>query len=132
MSNDALPLLDLEVFNHLVCTLDPGGEKRLGQRVLCAFQESSGKLWLQAQEALAQGDWEVMHRVAHTLKSSSATIGAVRLAQHCSELEAALNLKEDGVADSTIHAQAFSTLEVLIKSTLASVKSLTGDAHTHF
>jgi HPt (histidine-containing phosphotransfer) domain-containing protein len=88
MDNVALPLLDINVLRELTQAIDPTGEKRLLQRVLHTFEASSSKLLLQAEAALLVNDWDVIGRVAHTLKSSSASIGALRLASFCAELEA--------------------------------------------
>jgi HPt (histidine-containing phosphotransfer) domain-containing protein len=88
MNNVDLPLLDVNVLYELTQAIDPTGEKRLLQRVLHTFDASSAKLLLQAQEALLVNDWAVIGRVAHTLKSSCASIGAMRLASFCAELEA--------------------------------------------
>jgi HPt (histidine-containing phosphotransfer) domain-containing protein len=88
MNNVALPLLDADVLREMTQAIDPTGEKRLLQRVLETFNASSSKLLLQAQAALLTDDWAVIGRVAHTLKSSSASIGALRLANFCAELEA--------------------------------------------
>jgi len=40
------------------------------------------------REAIAAGDNGVLQRAAHTLKSSSATVGALRLAGLCKDMEA--------------------------------------------
>ncbi|MBW7881169.1 MAG: Hpt domain-containing protein [Caldilineaceae bacterium] len=45
------------------------------------------------QTSLASGDMESLHRMAHSLKSSSATFGAGRLSSQCAQLE---RLAKDG------------------------------------
>ena len=40
------------------------------------------------REAIPQRDAATLHRTAHSLKSSSATLGALRLAALCKEAEA--------------------------------------------
>ena len=72
--------------------LDPKGENQLLQRVLTAFQTSTARLVPQVRTACTAGDLNGVRHVAHTLKSSSASIGALRLAQMCSELEAMIRL----------------------------------------
>ena len=72
--------------------LDPKGENQLLQRVLTAFQTSTARLVPQVRAACTAGDLNGVRHVAHTLKSSSASIGALRLAQLCSELESMIRL----------------------------------------
>ncbi|MBA2496068.1 MAG: Hpt domain-containing protein, partial [Acidimicrobiia bacterium] len=47
-------------------------------------------------DALGRGDREVLHRAAHTLKSSNANMGARRLSKLCAELE---GLCRDAIPD---------------------------------
>jgi len=53
----------------------------------CYLQEAP-KLLSAAREALAQQDSRTLKRSVHTLRSSSATVGAMTLAKLCEELEA--------------------------------------------
>ena len=55
-----------------------------------AFQSSLDRLLPQLLEAHAKGDPAGVRHVAHTLKSSSASIGALRLSALCAELENAV------------------------------------------
>jgi CheY-like chemotaxis protein/HPt (histidine-containing phosphotransfer) domain-containing protein len=77
--------------------LDPNGENQLVQRVLKAFQTSAARLLPQLQAARGANDRNTVRLVAHTLKSSSASIGAMRLSQICAELEA--TIRTDDSAD---------------------------------
>ncbi len=70
--------------------LDPTGENKLVERVLKAFQTAAARLMPQLKAARAANDRTTVRLVAHTLKSSSASIGAVALSQLCSELEATI------------------------------------------
>lgn len=70
--------------------LDPQGENQLVERVLKAFQSSAARLGPQLQTAREAGDRATVRLVAHTLKSSSASIGALQLSQQCADLEAAI------------------------------------------
>ena len=70
--------------------LDPQGHNGLLERVVKAFQDSLARLMPQLRDALAAGDAKGVRHVAHTLKSSSASIGALRLSRLCAELEAAV------------------------------------------
>ncbi|MBS0445298.1 MAG: Hpt domain-containing protein [Proteobacteria bacterium] len=67
--------------------LDPKGESRLIERVLKAYQTSMARLMPQFEQGRLTGNTEVMRQVAHTLKSSSAAIGAVKFSQLCAEIE---------------------------------------------
>src|SRR2546423_1026011 len=68
--------------------LDPKGENQLLPRVIQAFEASSTRLIPQLQEARRAHDMAGIRHVAHTLKSSSASIGALGLSQLCADIEA--------------------------------------------
>ena len=68
--------------------LDPRGENHLLERVLKAFDASVARLLPQLLQARATADQPAVRHVAHTLKSSSASIGAVALSQMCAGIEA--------------------------------------------
>ena len=67
--------------------LDPSGASRLMERVVRAFNGSIDRLVPQLQAAQAAADWAGVRHVAHTLKSSSASVGAVKLSELCAEME---------------------------------------------
>ena len=67
--------------------LDPKGENHLLERVARAFETSLSRLLPQLIEAGQQQDLATVAHVAHTLKSSSASIGALKLSQMCADLE---------------------------------------------
>ena len=68
--------------------LDPTGESHLLTRVFQAFETSLNRLLPQLEQARNTADAAGVRLVAHTLKSSSATIGAVQLSKVCAEVEA--------------------------------------------
>lgn len=70
--------------------LDPLGSNRLMQRVFRAYQVSLAGFVLQLREARAGNDDDGLRLAAHTLKSSSASVGALDLARLCSAVEHAL------------------------------------------
>lgn len=88
--------LDAEALKRLR-ELDPGGKGRLVERVLGAFESSSTKLREQLRQARAARDLEQIRHVAHTLKSSSASIGGLALSRICAEIEA--SVRADRVAN---------------------------------
>jgi hypothetical protein len=67
--------------------LDPSGANRLFERVVQAFEASTGRLMPQLDEAVAARHLPGVRHVAHTLKSSSASIGALKLSALCAEIE---------------------------------------------
>lgn len=68
--------------------LDPDDRGRLLERVFKAFETSVARLRPRLHEAGGNADTATVKLVVHTLKSSSASIGAVRLSQLCGEAEA--------------------------------------------
>lgn len=78
--------LDPEALARL-SELDPKGENQLLERVLRAFQTSAARLMPQLEAARLSGDRATVRLVAHTLKSSSASIGALELSQVCAQVE---------------------------------------------
>ncbi len=73
--------------------LDPTGVNRLLQRVLTAFQGSVERLRPQLEAARRDADLPAIRLVAHTFKSSAASIGATALSQLCAEIETAIRVE---------------------------------------
>lgn len=91
------PVLDAAALARLT-ELDPTGQAQLVERVLRAFQTSAARLVPQLEAAHAVGDHASTRLVAHTLKSSSASIGALRLSRVCAHVEALVRQGEtDGL-----------------------------------
>jgi PAS domain S-box-containing protein len=68
--------------------LDPGGGNKLLDRVIAAFVKSLDRLLPELDRARAAGlDLAAVRHVSHTLKSSSASLGALKLSQRCAEIE---------------------------------------------
>ena len=80
------PVLDAACMAELRA-LDPDGKAQLVKRVLATYQVSLAKLVEQLRAARADGAWDQVSRVAHTLKSSSASIGALALSSLCADIE---------------------------------------------
>lgn len=68
--------------------LDPSGQGQLLQRVFAAFEGSLLRLMPQIVQARDSADAAGIRLVTHTLKSSSATVGALGLSSLCAEIEA--------------------------------------------
>jgi HPt (histidine-containing phosphotransfer) domain-containing protein len=80
------PVLDAACMAELRA-LDPDGKAQLVKRVLATYQLSLARLVDQLRSARADGAWDQVSRVAHTLKSSSASIGALALSGLCADIE---------------------------------------------
>ena len=96
MSPSPTPVLDEAALQRLR-DLDPGGKSRLLERVLRAFEGSVARLGAQLVEARAKNDMQSVRHAVHTLKSSSASVGALRLSRLCAEIEAAV--RQEAFAD---------------------------------
>ncbi|MDR3554876.1 MAG: response regulator [Syntrophobacteraceae bacterium] len=81
-----LELLDRKMLDMLRV---PGkdGQPGLLERVIVKFLESSSKQVKKLHQATAMGETSEIRCVAHSLKSSSANLGAAKLAAICAELE---------------------------------------------
>ena len=107
--------LDPEALQRLR-ELDPTGASRLMERVVKAFNASVSRLLPQLHAARDNADPAGIRHVAHTLKSSSASIGAVKLALLCAEMEA---MARKGSSDdmnekiATLSHEVFAVLEAL-------------------
>ena len=100
------PVLD-EASLQRLHELDPQGHNRVVERVLRAFEASLTRLLPQAAQALRQGDDDALRHVVHTLKSSSASVGALELSRGCGEIENRLRLlHKDGLEQRLAQLQA--------------------------
>jgi len=64
-----------------------GGEKALLEDLIGTFEQDTPLLLQELSEAVAHNDSEQLERAAHPLKSSSASLGAMRLSAQVTELE---------------------------------------------
>jgi signal transduction histidine kinase/DNA-binding response OmpR family regulator len=110
----AAPVLD-EVALARLRELDPKGENKLIERVMRAFETSVARLLPQLEESRRAGDRAGIRHVAHTLKSSSASIGAIKLSQLCADIEAMIRLdKADGL-DARVDAMC-AEVEIVLQA----------------
>ena len=84
-------ILDAQALERLR-ELDPGGTNKLLERIVAAFLKSLDRLLPELAQARGQApergmDLAAVRHVAHTLKSSSASLGALKLSQRCAEIE---------------------------------------------
>jgi len=110
----ATTMLDAQALARLR-ELDPGGGNKLIERVLKAFETSVARLLPQLVEARGQGDRNGIRHVAHTLKSSSASIGALLLSQRCAEVESLIRLESTEDLNPRIDALV-AEVEVVLKA----------------
>jgi HPt (histidine-containing phosphotransfer) domain-containing protein len=91
----ASAVLDEQALSRLR-ELDPSGSGRLLERVFSAFETSATRLMPQMAQARTDGNLDGVRFVAHTLKSSSASIGATRLWRCCERAELMAKQGESG------------------------------------
>jgi two-component system sensor histidine kinase BarA len=77
---------------------DVGGAGALA-RIVRLFLDQLQPQAAQIQQAAATGEHETVARTAHRMKSSSATLGAVKLAEVLAALEAAANQGDAAACD---------------------------------
>ena len=68
-------------------SLDPDGGRRLVHRAIIKFVDYSDELVTRLAAAIAADDVAEATRIAHSMKSSSANLGATDLARQCADLE---------------------------------------------
>lgn len=68
--------------------IDPSGGQGLALRIVRIYIDSSSETWRGIEQAIAGRDAEALRLGAHSLKSSSASVGAQALANLLRELEA--------------------------------------------
>jgi signal transduction histidine kinase/DNA-binding response OmpR family regulator len=67
--------------------LDPDGSDRLLSRLIALYRDDSSQLLADIDNGLKAGDAEAVARAAHTLKSSSANLGATNVAAIARQIE---------------------------------------------
>ncbi|MGB5161417.1 MAG: two-component regulator propeller domain-containing protein [Thermoanaerobaculia bacterium] len=87
-------------------TLESNGSPGLVARVIETYLRTSPEMIESMRQALDSDDAEAIERSAHSLKSSSATLGALELAELCKELE-----QIGREAETTRAAAVFASLE---------------------
>jgi HPt (histidine-containing phosphotransfer) domain-containing protein len=86
---DAVCLLDADALARLH-ELDPDGRHGVVERVMRAFETSLTRQMAQLVEARDRGDTAAIGQLAHTLKSSSGSVGALALSALCADVERAV------------------------------------------
>jgi PAS domain S-box-containing protein len=107
-------VLDAEALARLR-ELDPKGENKLLERVLKAFETSVARLMPQLKDSQRLGDRTGIRHVAHTLKSSSASIGAIKLSQQCADIETMIRLEKIEDLDARVDAMS-AEVEIVLQA----------------
>jgi HPt (histidine-containing phosphotransfer) domain-containing protein len=99
--------------------LDPDGNDRLLSRLIALYRDDSSQLLADMDNGMKTGDADVVARAAHTLKSSSANLGATNVAAIARQIEHAArngDLTDLAASVTKLRAQrtvALSELEAL-------------------
>jgi HPt (histidine-containing phosphotransfer) domain-containing protein len=99
--------------------LDPDGRHGVLGRVLGAFETSLARMLVQLAAEREGGDPGVVASVAHTLKSSSASVGALSLSRTCAQVEQRLRNGEPGSLGGDIERMCLEA-----EAALAAVRSM--------
>jgi HPt (histidine-containing phosphotransfer) domain-containing protein len=82
--------------------LDPDGRHGVLPRVLATYDTSLTRLQAQLAALTLPADAKAVGDMAHMLKSSSASVGALRLAQLCADAERAARVGDTGRLPSLV------------------------------
>ncbi len=117
-NNDSV--LDMEVIAML---RELGGDDDPGllTELIDLFLADAPTYLAALSEALQRGDATGLEQAAHTLKSSSANIGAVQLSEFCKELE--LAGKSNAVSASSAVLQRTQEHFLLVRKSLESLRA---------
>jgi CheY-like chemotaxis protein/HPt (histidine-containing phosphotransfer) domain-containing protein len=94
--------IDSSVLENFETKMGADGPEMVGQ-LITLFLEDTPKLLVELQQQVIKDDADGMRRTAHTLKSNSATFGALKLSALCADLE------QQGKAGSIYGAESMIT-----------------------
>lgn len=89
-STQVQSVLDVSVLEKLV-----GADQSVIKSFLHDYKESSQRSASAIESAYKEGEWEKVGKIAHALKSSSQSVGALALGEICAELENAGKLQDE-------------------------------------
>ena len=116
--NSVKNALDMDIFNTMKEVMEDDFAAMLE-----TYLESSSDLLKQSKEAISKGDGKNLERFAHTLKSSSATIGAIKLSEVAVKTEKKIKeINKSGEGDLTVVSPDFEELGKLFKHVEQAVK----------
>jgi HPt (histidine-containing phosphotransfer) domain-containing protein len=99
--HDGHGLLDTK-FLDMIASLDATGSDRLLEKVVRLFFNNSPALLSEMHDAASRDDHDALRRAAHTLKSTSANLGASSLAELCRMIEAQCRMDVPGDAAALV------------------------------
>jgi CheY-like chemotaxis protein len=118
-----LSVLDAKALDTIRALRRPGAPDPL-LKVLRMYLDSSPKLITTIKQAAAGQDSEAIRKAVHALKSASANVGALKLAQLCKEVELAAKtgtLRSEGAQIEAITREYDRVQEAIQHTTAASV-----------
>jgi signal transduction histidine kinase/CheY-like chemotaxis protein len=115
--------IDREVLANISAFQGPNGEI-LFRRVVSRFAGTAPGLAASLNDQFVAGNGEELWRIAHSLKSSAAALGASRLAQHAGEIE---QLARDRGLDAV--RPLLSALDRELAAALKGLSQMTGESH---
>ena len=71
----------------MIASLQPPGSENILKKVISLYLDTSSALMKSVHEAVEGTDFDALHQAAHTLKSSSAYLGALAFSGMCKDLE---------------------------------------------
>ena len=86
VEDEGVPVLDpamLEAVVEMIGVDEPSAIVDL----IDTYTEDSAQQIKVMSASFSSGDWKTLHRLAHSMKSSSATFGAMRMSALCAQLE---------------------------------------------
>ncbi len=122
-ANDGEPVIDMSFLNNIKSLQRPGRPNLL-RKVIDEYVASAPRLMGDIRQGIVDKDSTVLKRAAHSLKSSSANVGASSLAALCRQLEAVGHNHATEGADSLFQKIEF--LYPQVYQTLADVQQAEG------
>ncbi len=100
VATSTLNIIDITAIQRLKKLQKPGRPDLVSNLINLFFQSAEESI-AHLQEAIASKDWKLVTAIAHSLKSSSANLGAVQFSKICFQLESAMqnNLSENEVSE---------------------------------
>ena len=118
LARDSAEVLDSLALDRLR-ELDPSGANRLLERVVKAFDTSATRLIPKLREGARCADLAAIRQVAIALRPASASVGALKLAQLCADIDT-----RDGAGDDAALARHVTSMIEEIDVVLSVLRSL--------
>jgi HPt (histidine-containing phosphotransfer) domain-containing protein len=111
--------IDLAAFAELHETV--GGDRDFLAELVETYRADCPRLLAELRAAVAAGDAPAARRAAHTLKSTSASMGALGLAAECREIEAAAGAGDLAGLDERLErvAESYREVEAALRAAVA-------------